>query len=1344
MEWSAASDPFKLRLSPPQSSPDPNSTMQDTNISRRTGVESREEVLRQARENEWQIIEIDPEPVPTSNHTHQVQYYQPGDYTPRAQSTHALPFIQKRTRDAEPNGHTQPAKQRKLSGSISAPIDTTQTEEQQSASSMLVSANDASTTQNHAQKPKKSLWCSDRAKENMLKISTLPSPESTSSSRSLESTSTLHRNESGLAPWSSSWSFEDIGEPSTTYNSNSTVYSGRANAKSGIERPSHQPPGRNLDASLNSLEQKRKHLEQNGVTASQRLRAQHQSQTERPILTDSIGAPKQAYPPKPNDVAQQGGDGQDAARANHSSRSPNRDEDDPAELERYFDILMDHKRSQQSTSDRNVNRRQGNRPHPSHSSLPSPYSRAAAEKWRTQGRHLDDSRQVVKNLSSKATNEYQVPDPQDREIRIALVRAGAYQNKQKDREAERRLLSKGFYGVDLEDRSKKTKPVLNSKPPPRTKAEAQSDLQKLMGTAGFPATRHETNGDELKKNLDQQNEKSEGQHQRSFPVPTLSALTQLGSTTKGLAATSTPGDPELEEAIDNLPDQGNSLNLPISKHSHRFTDSEKQVFVERETKKEREKDLDLIRAVFTSAAQLGSLDALDTSETKLLSHMSIIRKFTEAILKNNKSGKSIRHRIRPIRDTFKRRLEGLNKVPNNEAADEYLQILLQSELFDKLASDSKEVKDRLPYLQAECNRITSFYHSRSDPRKNRPGAKVSFSTRDSTGKLTGSNVSSPFKALTKKQSLAELHALRDQYNQNPKDHDDEVETIDLGPSRDDDSDGEISEEDEGEDFMRPTGLQREIQPTVPNEEISLEEVNRPENDRQEKKAHSVPRVQPSQAVNQQLLNSMLAKRQQQDHLKSQGVQKSNSQIANQSQQRKSMYAASVKQATASVVAAESEDSEEEAGYDIDQESSQEFDDSDIDAEDDDNPDDEDSDNGPVCRRYVAKAICHGISKKLDEDEHLLGNYLEKGAAREKVHEFMRTIKKVVSECHPELESDTIKESMSETKRSFEQKVVFGDGEDVVCRAWFVEELHSPSEEAYKKAKVYRACKPTSIWFVDWERTIAPYEEPEEDEESEDKSMEERGSSITLGNEDSPGEDASVSESASVKQTIHPESDHDMDAQQIFTEPNQSNEDLVSPDSPVESPLSSSAATLVPEASDNTKDHLMPDAKTPAEIEIDNAIVDEDMDDLFGGELDPICNPTDLPTASSSETSPTELLSQQPSTHPSPILTSRQTTTTRPTPDQLRFFTTRSLANRHAKDVFMHWFIERLPGNGNLDYIAGEDDSMEEQLKEKGDQSCWEREEEFYRPDENVPGGEVKVTDRLRVWVREGKCSGPNN
>ena len=96
-------------------------------------------------------------------------------------------------------------------------------------------------------------------------------------------------------------------------------------------------------------------------------------------------------------------------------------------------------------------------------------------------------------------------------------------------------------------------------------------------------------------------------------------------------------------------------------------------------------------------------------------------------------------------------------------------------------------------------------------------------------------------------------------------------------------------------------------------------------------------------------------------------------------------------------------------------------------------------------------------------------------------------------------------------------------------------------------------------------------------------------------------------------------------------------------------------------------------------------------------------------------------------------------TERATGDNFRIYTDLAIANREAKDVFMHWFLKHLPGPDNFGYIQGEEKSMEEQLERIGDRDTWEREESF-----EVKRDGRSERETMRIWVRKCKGRGPSN
>ncbi|KAI1625391.1 hypothetical protein EDD37DRAFT_384864 [Exophiala viscosa] len=96
------------------------------------------------------------------------------------------------------------------------------------------------------------------------------------------------------------------------------------------------------------------------------------------------------------------------------------------------------------------------------------------------------------------------------------------------------------------------------------------------------------------------------------------------------------------------------------------------------------------------------------------------------------------------------------------------------------------------------------------------------------------------------------------------------------------------------------------------------------------------------------------------------------------------------------------------------------------------------------------------------------------------------------------------------------------------------------------------------------------------------------------------------------------------------------------------------------------------------------------------------------------------------------------TTTIPN-NEIAHFTTSILANRHAKDIYMAWHSQFLPGIQNEGYRRLEDEAMEEDLERLGSFGLFSREESFQR----VEVGR-RVEEKFKVCVRTIEVMGPTN
>ncbi|OAL36641.1 hypothetical protein AYO20_03973 [Fonsecaea nubica] len=96
-------------------------------------------------------------------------------------------------------------------------------------------------------------------------------------------------------------------------------------------------------------------------------------------------------------------------------------------------------------------------------------------------------------------------------------------------------------------------------------------------------------------------------------------------------------------------------------------------------------------------------------------------------------------------------------------------------------------------------------------------------------------------------------------------------------------------------------------------------------------------------------------------------------------------------------------------------------------------------------------------------------------------------------------------------------------------------------------------------------------------------------------------------------------------------------------------------------------------------------------------------------------------------------------------DEIEHFTTPILANRHAKAVYLEWHNTFLPGWQDEGYRRLEEESMEQYLETLGDWGHFVREESFERVEKDGRhGGQRRVEEKIRVWVKKIAVKGPGN
>lgn len=178
--------------------------------------------------------------------------------------------------------------------------------------------------------------------------------------------------------------------------------------------------------------------------------------------------------------------------------------------------------------------------------------------------------------------------------------------------------------------------------------------------------------------------------------------------------------------------------------------------------------------------------------------------------------------------------------------------------------------------------------------------------------------------------------------------------------------------------------------------------------------------------------------------------------------------------------------------------------------------------------------------------------------------------------------------------------------------------------------------------------------------------------------------------------------------------------------------------------------------------------DEDLVERLQGEHSSVDDELFGPDPTVDDADGDQNLQKTPCTPGTPTTTA---TITRIAPQEIQFFTTSVLANRHAKNLYMTWHATFLRGVRNEGYRRLEDEAVEKDLEALGTWGLFSREESFTRlsadrdddddddadgqhqqrqhrrrqsANGNADGGNAKVEERFKVWVRRIEVLGPGN
>jgi hypothetical protein len=710
----------------------------------------------------------------------------------------------------------------------------------------------------------------------------------------------------------------------------------------------------------------------------------------------------------------------------------------------------------------------------------NPASRAAAEQFRTQSRHLSHSKSTRRDKGPCARITLE-----ERERRLRELTRGTSSVSSLGRSVRPLNLNSQFTEDDFERR-------------PRQVDEHESY------SYGIPAASHERREPRHETFVDHAGGQSaqNGASQRMSGLETLatkrSATLEFDDDALGRSQTSSDdtrnagllGDYEADQppaqrlsgldmlarkhgvdhaarparktepsdsrvAATQRPLRGPDITLPPS--FDKYTEEDRKNILDHEIAKERKRDLEAIARSVHSIAYLRCLGVFTDTDQKELNE---VRKFIALVIDQGESGKMRRKRIQDIRDNMKRRADGFQE-PASADISKWLTRIFPGKL-ELVREELAKAEDQVSDLGALRRNISAKRHNKSDRKRGKKQVRFAEPSEEReikghrTPKLRqpqhgGANA-------TENRRLAQ-YARQDKVREHLKsqlqlfDEAEQPEVIDLpGQSELDPcrhTDSEESEEDEGAQYVYGAGRDAATSSfTAPTPfpgtrtldvDQDIQEINRLEDARQKESETRVSQhfsaASQSQAFDTELLKKMQAKKALQDL----GIDLE-----------------AIKSNTATEV--------EEIG-DTDSSSS-----SDDDSEDEDRQ----------VFEYTVCAVFAGIPiYKLGEEY-----WFKKTYDLELANKYVGNLIQGVIENHlPEDGIDSGDYSVHFDCRQGlnEQHLKIDQDAKVEARVWVEKELIDLDKKAFRNAKARKYTGQHVMYTVDWEKTVTPVVEGAEND-----------------------------------------------------------------------------------------------------------------------------------------------------------------------------------------------------------------------------------------------------------------------
>lgn len=511
------------------------------------------------------------------------------------------------------------------------------------------------------------------------------------------------------------------------------------------------------------------------------------------------------------------------------------------------------------------------------------------------------------------------------------------------------------------------------------------------------------------------------------------------------ASRTNPSDSKATAAHRSL--RGLDITLPPS--FDKYPKEEQKHILDHEIAKERKRDLEAIDRSAYSIAYLRCLGMFTDTDQKEINE---VRKFITLVLDQGESGKLKRKRIQDIRDNMKRRADGFQE-PASADVSKWLTRIFPGKL-DLVREELAKVEDQVSDLGALRRNISAKRHNKSD-RKHRKKqvhfaepsdereTKAPRTPKLQQPKHDGANA-------TENRRLAQ-YARQDKVREQLKsrlklfDEAEQPEVIDLAEQSELDlcqhSDSEESEEDEGAQYVYGAGrtaASSSFTASTPfpgtrtlDIDQDIQEINRLEDARQRESGKRVSQhlsaAPQSQAFDTQLLKKMQAKKALQDL----GID-----------------VEAIKSNTATEVEGIS-----------DRESST-------------SSDDDSEDENRQVFRYTVWAVFAGIPIYRLGEEY----WFKKTYDLELANKYVGILIQGVIKSHlPEDGIDSGDYSLRFDCRQglTEQHLEIDQDVNVEARVWVEKELIDLNKKAFRNAKARKYTGQHAVYTVDWEKTVTP-------------------------------------------------------------------------------------------------------------------------------------------------------------------------------------------------------------------------------------------------------------------------------